>query len=138
MQVQRRATRILLPEFDYKERLRRLDLLPLLYRREKKDLTTFYKMKSGFYTYNIESYVSFCSDTTLRSTAHDQGKLKTPRCRTELLKLTYFNRIVYLWNNLTENVGTFCDSASKFKFYCRELYKRILYDPGRPRVSWES
>ena len=134
--VQRRATHILMPELEYKERLRRLDLLPLLHRREIKDLTTFYKLKSGLYNCDIDSYVAFCSDTRLRSTA--QGKLKTPRCRTELFKASFFNRIVYLWNNLPENVRTFSGSVGKFKYYCREFYKTIPYDPDRPCASWVS
>ena len=42
--VQRRATRLMLPGFSYNERLKRLNLLPLVCRREVKDLPTFYKL----------------------------------------------------------------------------------------------
>jgi hypothetical protein len=39
---------VVMPELEYKERLRRLDLL-LLHGRGITDLTTFYKMKCGMY-----------------------------------------------------------------------------------------
>ena len=45
--VQRRATRLLLPNLTYNERLQQLNLLPLVYRREVNDITTFYKLKCG-------------------------------------------------------------------------------------------
>ena len=35
----------MLANFSYNERLKRLSLLPLVYRREVKDLSTFYKLK---------------------------------------------------------------------------------------------
>ena len=96
--IQRRATRLLLPDLPYCEWLQRLNLLPLIYRREIKDLTTFHKMKIGKYDCNFRSYIEFCSDKRLGS--FTQGKLKTARCKNELFKGTFFNRIVCLWNNL--------------------------------------
>ena len=95
--VQRRATKFLLPELDYPMRLELLKLLPLVYRREVKDLTTFYKMKRGLYNCDFESYISFCTDKRLRS--FSEGKLKLGKCRTELYKQTFYNRIPHLWNN---------------------------------------
>ena len=65
--VQRRATRLLLPNLTYNERLQQLNLLPLVYQREVKDITTFYKLKCGYYNYSVERYFDFCSDKRLRS-----------------------------------------------------------------------
>ena len=67
--VKRRATHLLLPDLPYCERLQRLNLLPMVYRREIKDLTTFHKMKIGKYDCNFRSYIEFCSDKRLRSFA---------------------------------------------------------------------
>ena len=53
------ATRLLLSDLPYCERLQRLNLLPLVYRREIKDLTTFHKMKIGKYDCNFRSYIEF-------------------------------------------------------------------------------
>ena len=47
--VQRGATRVLLPKLSYNEWLERLALLLLVYRREVRDLVTFYKLKYGHY-----------------------------------------------------------------------------------------
>ena len=56
----------------YNERLKRLNLL--LYRREVKDLSTFYKLKCGHFNSSFDSYFPFCSDERLRS--HSSNKLK--------------------------------------------------------------
>lgn len=133
--VQRRATRLLLPDLSYCERLQRLDLLPLVYRREIKDLTTFHKMIIGQYDCNFQSYIEFCSDKRLRSFA--QGKLKTARCKSELFKGSFFNRIVYLWNNLPENLRTTSHSPSSFKLLCENHYKLLNFNPERLNVSWK-
>ena len=92
--VQRRATRLLLPNLTYNERLQQLNLLPLVYQREVKDITTFYKLKCGYYNYSVERYFDFCSDKRLRS--YSSNKLKINKVRTELFKGTFFNRLPYL------------------------------------------
>ena len=65
--VQRRETRVLLPELSYNERLERLGLLPLVYQREVRDLVIFYKLKCGHYNCSFDSYFQFCSDKGLGS-----------------------------------------------------------------------
>ena len=61
--MQRRATKLILPcrigEMSYKERLTRLDLLPLVYDRELKDITFFYKCLYGQIALNAHGFVSF-------------------------------------------------------------------------------
>lgn len=61
-EVQRRGTRLILPDFNHNERLKRLSLPPLVYRREVKDLLTFYKLKCGHFNFSFNSYFQFCSD----------------------------------------------------------------------------
>ena len=46
----------LLPKLSYNERLKQLDLLPLVYRREVKDLVTFYKLNCGHHNCSFDSY----------------------------------------------------------------------------------
>ena len=101
-----------------------INLFPLLHPREIKYLTTFYKFNSGLYSCDIGSFVSFCSDTRLRFTL--QGKIKTPRCRNELFNATYFNRIVYLWNNSPESVRISSGRVGKLEYYCRFVQNDIL------------
>ena len=131
---QRRATKLMLPNLNYNERLKRLDLLPLVYRREVKDLSTFYKLKSGNFNCSFNSYFQFCSDERLRS--HASNKLKINRVRTEHFKGTFFNRIPYLWNNLPDALRTTNCSVFSFKRLCTIFYKDRVFDPDHPNVTW--
>ena len=51
---------------EYKDRLLALNLLPLVYNREIKDLTFFFKTLHGFYDLNILNFVSFVSYSRTR------------------------------------------------------------------------
>ena len=134
--VQRRATRQILPGLNYNERLQKLNLLPLVYRREVKDLTTFYKLKCGYYNVPVDNYFEFCADKRLRS--YSSNKLKLNVYRTELFKATFFNRIPYLWNNLPDNIRISNLGISSFKKQCEDYYKNVGFDPDYPRATWVS
>lgn len=104
--VQRRATRWILRsrigEMSYKERLIRLDLLPLVYDRELKDITFFYKCLYGQIDLNVHGFVSFV--THGRTRLSNSFNLKTPICKTSAFQASYFNRIVKLWNFICKSV----------------------------------
>src|SRR6056300_1248424 len=130
--VQRRATRLILPGLNYNERLNKLNLLPLVYQREMKDLTTFYKLKSGYYNVPVDQYFKFCSDKRLRS--YSNNKLKINTVKTELFKATFFNRIPYLWNNLPLNIRNNNNMGiARFKKQCTEFYKTKQFNPDNPK-----
>ena len=60
--VQRRATKFILKtdlHVCYPERLVKLKLLPLEYRRERLDLCCFFKCLKGYIDFNVLSYVNF-------------------------------------------------------------------------------
>ena len=62
VQVQRRATRFILGrDYSEHERLSKLNLLPLQYRRELNDLVNFFMCFKNIYKLNIFDYVSFRS-----------------------------------------------------------------------------
>ncbi len=63
-----------------------------------------------------------------------QGKLKVPKCRTELFKNTYFKRIMYLWNILPNNLRTTNVNLGQFRKSCWNYYKTFSYDPDRPHI----
>ena len=98
--VQRRATRWILQtrvgEVSYKDRLTKLDLLPLSYDRELKDLLFFYKCLYNYIDLNVHCFVDFISHG--RTRLSNSLNLKTPICRTSTFQASYFNRIVKLWN----------------------------------------
>ena len=118
------ATRVLLPKLSYNEWLEQLDLLPLVYRREVRDLVTFYKLKYGHYNCSFDFNFQFCSDKRLRSFSNN--KLRLNLVKTKLFKGTFFNRIPYLWNKLPDNLKTEDLSLSCFKKHCRDFYKNRI------------
>lgn len=99
-QVQRRATRFILGrDYSEYERLSKLNLLPLEYRREINDLVFFFKCLKNVCKLNILDYVSFRSCTKpLRNVDH--LTLDVPFSRTDVFKNSFFVRICYLWNDL--------------------------------------
>ena len=69
----------------------RLNLIPLTYWHEVKDLIFYFKCRAGYYTLPIKDYVK---PKGIRLTRHssDQDVL-IPECRTKLFQFSYFNRI---------------------------------------------
>ena len=97
-QVQRRATRFILGrDYSEHERLSKLNLLPLQYRRELNDLVNFFMCFKNIYKLNIFDYVSFRSwIKPLRNVDH--LTLDVPFSRTASLRIPFFVRICRLWN----------------------------------------
>ena len=108
-QLQRRATKYILQDYisDYKTRLTKLQLLPLMYILEISDIMFFINsIKSPTSSFNINSYVSFSKCGT-RSSAL---KLRHNTSFTNRQCHFYFNRICRLWNSLpiiNMNLSTF-------------------------------
>ena len=80
------------------DRLKTLNLLPLSYDRETKDLTYFFKLLDGFYDLNVSNFVSFVSHNPARNCKNPSLVLKVPSCKTSSFQSSFFNRIGPLWN----------------------------------------
>ena len=108
-QLQRRATKYILQDYisDYKTRLTKLQLLPLMYILEISDIMFFINsIKNPTSSFNINSYVSFSNSGT-RSSAL---KLRHNTSFTNKQRHFYFNCICRLWNSLpiiNTNLSTF-------------------------------
>ena len=113
--VQRGATRVLLPKLSYNEWLERLALLLLVYRREVRDLVTFYKLKYGHYNLLLVwLQFQFCSGKRLRS--FSSNKLRLNLVKTKLFKGTFFllEFLIYVITDLTTlKLKTWACHASK-------------------------
>jgi hypothetical protein len=98
--VQRRATRWILQARDltYRDRLQMLNLLPLTYDSDIKDLTYFFKLLNGFCDLNISYFVSFVSHNRTRNCENPSLVLKVLSCKTNAFQSSFFNHIVPLWN----------------------------------------
>ena len=98
--VQRRVTRWILPtrigEMSYRDRLITLDLLPLTYDREVKDLVFFYKCFFNHIHLDVCSFTNFISHGCTRLTQLSSSfNLKTPICETSTFRPP---TSIALWN----------------------------------------
>ena len=106
-------------DLTYPERLAKLDILPLEFRREVLDLCFFFKCLKGHIDFDVLSYVSFKSyKYDMRNT---EAILAKGRFRTDVFKFSFFNRIVNLWNGLPVAIRTI-DRVSLFSKKVNQFY----------------
>ena len=102
--VQRRATRWILQikqgELSYKGRLIHLDLLPLTYDHDVKDLVFLYKALYGYIDIDISFIKSVSRGHTRRSQSSDIKYLETPFCKSAMYQSSFFNCSIELWNQI--------------------------------------
>ena len=86
----------------YPDRLDRLNVLPLSYRRDISDLCQLFKFIQGPCSLPPDSiHLSNCQRWTRQS---ESSNLPIPRCKNDQSRKCYFNRVVYSWNKLPESV----------------------------------
>lgn len=98
--VQRRATKYILNDYrsNYRTRLMALNLLPLMYIFELRDIMFCVKsLKSPSRDFNIKDFVTFSSGSTRSSAAM---KMLHTHCSTNSARHFYFFRLPRLWNKL--------------------------------------
>ena len=105
--IQRRATKLIpgLSDLSYEDRLRRLKLPSLSYRRSRGDVIEVYKIMSGKYDPEISNIFQH-QEQENRNTRGHKYKLFKPRCRLNVRKNSFCIRVVNMWNSLSENVVT--------------------------------
>ena len=126
--VQRRATKMLghLKNLSYPERLKKLKLPSLEYRRQRGDMIEVFKYMNGYY--NSEQ-PKLERATTVHLRGH-QLKLKKQSCRKEVRKNFFINRVHDNWNSLPESV-VLAPSINAFKNRLDKFWKDhpIIYNP---------
>lgn len=128
--VQRRATRFILqcnPDSrlrpDYKSRLLSLNLLPISYWLECRDILFLYKCTIvDSYNLPINDLVSFSSGRT-RSSVNNLNLRYIHRFSSSLFRDSYFNRIVTLWNNVPLAIR----QQSTFSLFKTKLYEHYFH-----------
>ena len=106
-QVQRRATKQIpdLKDMSYKERLIKLRLPTLAYRRMRGDLIEVYKLLSNKYDTQVFDLLSLHRDMNPNSTTRGHSlKLCKKRFHHKFSQYTFTRRVVDLWNQLPEQV----------------------------------
>lgn len=112
--VQRRMTRNLpgLKDLEYEQRLKKLDLPTLAYRRLRGDMIECFKLTTGLYDTEVSNNLLKFSDNQV--TRGHQFKLEKRRPRLEIRKNSFFYRIINNWNDLPPSVVQ-ADSINSFK-----------------------
>lgn len=133
--VQRRATlwitRTKRGELTYVQRLNKLDLLPLCYEREIRDLTFYIKCKRNLVDLDIGNFTSVLESRTRQGCS--LLFLRTPFCKTSTFKASYFNRLVKTWNAAVKILPDLpVYPLPKFKSQIRHVYSQLLCETFSP------
>ena len=121
--VQRRATKQIpgLSNLTYEERLRKLKLPTLKYRRYRGDMIELYKMASGNYDPEITDFIKWRENFTSRETGRgNKKKLFTQRPRLDLRKNSFTVRATSIWNSLPDSVAS-ANNINTFKKQARQI-----------------
>jgi len=98
--IQRQATKFILKDYEsnYRTRLLKLDLLPLMYTLDFYDIMFLVKaLKQPSNHFNIYEYISF---STVNTRSSSNNKLNHVFTSNNYTRNFYFNRISRLWNKL--------------------------------------
>jgi hypothetical protein len=111
--IQKRATKFIhiCKKLSYKDRLILLELPTLKYRRLRGDMIEVYKILNGFYDASVVPLLPRNYDT--RSRGHSL-KLKVDRCKLDIRKFSFCNRVINAWNSLPDHV-VISSSLNMFK-----------------------
>lgn len=120
--LQRRATKYMLNmnyynSVPYRDRLIRLNLLPVSYWHELKDLVFYFKCRTNHYNIPINDFVA--PRTNVRTTRHSSAS------DVKLFQASYFNRITKLWYNLPSSVRA-SPSSYQFKYLSTIIMHLIM------------
>ena len=126
--VQKRATKLLglCKSLSYKDRLMFLNLPTLKFRRLRGDMIEVFKILHTVYDTNVAPLLVRNFDTRTRG---NSLKLKITRCRYDIKKFSFCNRVVNIWNSLPDYVVN-SDSVNNFKNNLDKHWKResFYYD----------
>ena len=100
--VQRRATKLVpaLSSLSYSDRLKKLHLPTLQYRRKRGDMLLVYKLLNGFTQSDWRQFFR----RNINNTRGHKDKLYKPAVKTNLKLNSFSNRIINEWNKLPEEV----------------------------------
>ena len=112
-------------------------MLPLSYRRDLNDIVFFHRCMYIYNTSNhikLNNYVNFTRKNVRHTrSSTDISKLCTPYCRTQSLQMSYFNRVVNLWNSVPEQLRAINDS-NNFKYNLYNYFKLLFYTKYNPDI----
>jgi hypothetical protein len=128
--VQRRATRMVpgLRDIEYEERLKKLKLPSLQYRRARGDMIEVYKLLRGHYTTNH----NLLELHGISRTRGHNYKIKKKYARTSLRRHFFSNRVTDIWNSLPYNTVN-APSLNSFKNRLDKIWSNYKYSRTQPQ-----
>eukprot|EP00794_Sanderia_malayensis_P009768 gene9768-10767_t len=111
--VQRRATKLIpsLNHLSYEERLRKLNLPSLEYRRLRGDMIEVYK-QFNIYDSDVSLKLKLAPTTANETTRGHSKKLFKRRAVKSIGRHSFTHRVVTPWNSLTEEIVSACSVKS--------------------------
>ena len=133
--VQRRATKMIpgFGDLSYPERLRKLKLPTLAYRRIRGDMIQAFKAMNGFYDPKLPALLIKSTHNHLRG--HDK-KIFIKSSTKELMRFSFNNRTAKIWNNLPDEIIQSEDIISFEKaldHYWQD--QEVLYDDFKTKIK---
>lgn len=132
--AQRRATKMIptLKDLSYTDRLKKLNLETLQYRRTRADLLETYRILNGIHELDLSCHCSICPDKRMftpslsRSTRGHDRKLQIQEA-TGIRKHSFSARVTKQWNNLSQEAVS-SPSINAFKHHLsKELPNKFEY-----------
>ena len=102
--VQRRATKVIpgLSELSYEERLKKLKLPTLKYRRTRGDMIEMFKILTGKYDSDVSNFITL-NDSKYDTRGH-QYKVEKKAAKLNIRKQAFSHRTTDLWNSLPPHI----------------------------------
>jgi len=124
--VQRRATKLVkdLRDLPYSERLKRLRLPSLQYRRQRGDMIQVYKFLTGKERVQADTFFERAENTTTRG---HSLKLKIPLAKSRLRAQVFSTRVANNWNSLPEKVVS-SKTVNEFKNQLDKHWSHLKYE----------
>ena len=133
--IQRRATKQLpgMAELTYSERLEKLEMTTLVYRRMRGDLIEAYKILSGKYD---ENAATLLKTNNSRNTRGHRFKLEHQASMRNVRKKFFSLKICKIWNDLSEDIvsAQSTDSFERTLDICW-IHKSVKLDPEASYVA---
>ena len=123
-------------DMSYRDRLVKLSLLPLEYRREIKDLVLIYNARASHIDLGHQYF--FCQNVVRQKTRNSSElNYKIPHAKQNYLKHSFYHRSINFWNKLPTDIKSVVTSRT-FKRRLLDYYdnKTLSYDlPSSQGVS---
>jgi hypothetical protein len=138
--VQRRATKQLpgFKDLEYPERLRKLKLPTLSYRRTRGDMIELYKITQGIYDKDVCAFITLQKDLPDRSSARGNSRrIVQHRCKSPLRSNSFAVRSAPIWNSLPDHVVT-APKINTFKNRLDRFWddQDLMYDDHKAKINY--